>query len=436
MPIKINSQQVAKIINGVHFNDSVDVVGVSIDSRTVDRKNLFFALKGEKFDGNKFIDAAYINGASVCIGNENIKTNKAYIKVADTYKAFVSLAKYYRKSNKAKVIGITGSCGKTTVKEMLKNILQKKNKTFATLGNLNNEIGVPLSILQSNKSDAFLILEMGANHLGEIKRLSGIATPNLVAITNIHPAHIGCFGSLENIAKAKSEIMSNLADDSFVVLNSGSNHFDILKEKANKHNLITIGIKENDDFKLIEDNSFVYNDKKYTLFLQNLIFHNQQNALLSLAIATICGENIQTSLKTLADFSSVAGRLEKKQTKEKMLIIDDTYNANPASMRVAIDYLALQRQPTKWALLGDMAELGEKSKEEHIKIAMYAKEKNINKLFVVGKYAPVMARIFGDKCYIENIVADIKKGASADIALLVKGSRSTRMDQYVESLLC
>lgn len=428
------------------------------DTRLIKENDVYVGIKGENFDGNKFYDKAFDNGASVCILDniEDIDINKykdkTIIKVEDSVIALGKIAAYKRSLYNIPVIAVTGSVGKTSTKDMIASVLETKYNVLKTKGNLNNNIGVPLTILELKKHDC-LIVEMGMNHLNEISYLTKIAKPTIAVITNIGTAHIGNLGSRENILKAKLEILEELDENGVLFINNDN---DLLHKEynnlKNKYEVKTIGIDNASDY-------IAYNIKEditgsiFTI-KDNDIEENIQvnvatrpfiyNSLMGYAIGKEL--NIENDLikKGISNLKLTAHRLEKKINKRGVTIIDDTYNASYDSMKSALELLGKSNN-RKIAILGDMLELGDYTEEIHRKIGEDVVNNNIDILIMVGNFSlyikdEALKKGFNkDNIYsfekqedTYNLLNNILK--EGDL-VLVKGSHAINLDKLVEEMM-
>lgn len=429
-----------------------EVQSINTDSRKIRPGDFFVALKGEKFDGHDFIKEAIKKGAEGVILSKNleIQDDVIIIKVNDTLKALQDIASYYRKKLNAKVIGITGSSGKTTTKTLIGQLLSLKGKVYMSRENFNNEIGVPLSILDANRDIQFLILEMAMRNKGEIRLLSKISEPDIGVITNIGWAHIGRLGSKEAIMEAKSEIFDHINPTGIGILNADDS-FSLKIYERLSINKYTFGFSEKSDIKgsiLEKDNN------NYTL---RISFPDKQEIKLKLPIYPL---NIYRDLLAgiavfwvlfpkevkdidLSNLTLPKQRLDVKITKNGFIIIDDTYNANPDSMKTAIEYLDIfETSGRKIVLLGDMLELGVHSLEGHKDVILELKEKNFDFVILYGeemkkafeKVEGLIAQNFfctNDFNEIKGLLKEILKPSDV---ILVKGSRAMHMEDFVKYL--
>jgi UDP-N-acetylmuramoyl-tripeptide--D-alanyl-D-alanine ligase len=441
--------EIAKAVNGQMHGADVLVTSVDTDSRNIKQAQLFVAIKGERFDGNAYALEALGKGAAAALISDANCTAQPAILVKDTRIALGQLAAYWRNKMTASVIAITGSNGKTTTKEMLVAILAATsggiNQVHATYGNLNNDIGLPLTLLKAQPQHQYIVVEMGMNHLGEIEYLTQIAKPSVAVINNAGTAHIGELGSRENIAKAKGEIFSGLSESGVAVINADSEYLDYWKSFNLDKKIITFAIEHSADVtaKFEEYSSYTTIELntpdgkvEFNLNLQGK--HNVLNALAASACAIALGISNAVIAKGLAAFSGVYGRLEHKRGYAGATLIDDTYNANPDSMKAAIDVLSQMAGQTT-LVIGDMGELGEDSAEMHTQVGAYAKAKGIQQLYAIGDLSQNAVKAFGSNAMhfsnVEALIENLKPRMSPKDNVLVKGSRFMRMERVVTQLL-
>ena len=426
----------------------------SKDTRTINKKDVYIAIKGESFDGNIYIDDAFSKGASCCIidNDKNIDLNKykdkTIIKVDNSIKCLQELAKYKRSLYNIPVIAITGSVGKTSTKDIVYEVVSQKYKTLKPIGNLNNHIGLPLTILGLKDHEA-LVVEMGMNHLKEISLLTSIAKPNIAIITNIGTAHIGNLGSRENILKAKLEITESLSKKDILIINNDN---DLLHKESSilkdKYNLTTVGINNKSDYMAtnIIDNvfssTFKINDDNITINVGSDAFI--YNALVAYATGKILGIDNKNIIKAISNFKLSEHRLEKKTSKSGITIIDDTYNANQDSMINALTLLSKVKNKRRVAILGDILELGDYSQEIHKNIGKVINPNLLDILITIGnnsKYIKEEAlnnnfnknNIYSYKDYKEAIDNIINIINNKDIVLL-KASHGMNLVKIVDEL--
>lgn len=429
----------------------LDINGASIDTRTIKSGNIFFALKGERFDGHHYINEAIENGAVVVVVEKEfiipseIENKCLFLKVPDTVKALQKIAACYREMLDILVITITGSNGKTTTKEMIAELLSAKYRTKKSQGNYNNHIGVPLSILEWDENCEIGILELGANHFNEIDQLCSIACPTHGVITNIGKGHLEFFSSLEGVARAKAEMIPHIKNKENIFLNGDDPYLYPLKDRYK--NLLFYGFKERCDIKGTElkINSEGYPGMKvenHEIKLGIPGFHNLNNSLAAISVAKSFGIKWDEIKKRLAGFKAVAGRLEIEHL-ENFSIINDSYNANPSSVIESLNLLKLiKKKGRSIAVLGDMLELGACSEQEHKFIGKKAAAMGIDALFCYGNemaYAGSEALKSGLKnTFIYNLktvlLKELLNFLDKGDYILVKGSRSMNMQEIIESL--
>ncbi len=437
--------EIATSINSNLVANEQSLQGVSIDSRTTNPGDLYVAITGDNFNGHDFIDSAISKGALAAVTEKKLKLEIPTLTVDDSRQALADIAYHWRKEFSYPLVAITGSNGKTTVKEMISSIFSQQGNVLATLGNLNNEIGVPLTLLQLTSEYKHAVVEMGANHIGEIAFLSKLAVPDVAVITNVAEAHLGEFGSIDNIAQAKSEIFSGLSKSGVAVLNANDHYFSFWKQKCGVKN-ISFGVNnENADvFALvnkISPNNEIHIQTplgEFDVKLQLLGLHNIDNALAATAAAIACDIPLYSIAKGLEKINTIAGRLEIKNGIYGCRIIDDTYNANPTSLKAAIS--VLKGFPGKhFCALGDMGELGSNAVALHGKSGELLKKAGIDKLFTIGELANEASKKFGKHAInfteFDSMSASIRDDLDCNSTLLIKGSRSMHMEKLVNKLI-
>ncbi|MCK4904934.1 UDP-N-acetylmuramoyl-tripeptide--D-alanyl-D-alanine ligase [bacterium] len=430
-----------------------NIIGISTDSRKLKKGEMFIALRGDRFDGNNFVFEAMKKGAIGVIisktkdrrpktkDHSSLTTHHFIIQVPDTLKILGDIAKYYRSKFNTPLVAITGSCGKTTTKEMTSAFLSTKFKVLRTKKNYNNLIGLPLTLFNINDKHDVAVVEMGMSHAGEIKRLAEIARPNIAVITNIGKAHRGFFNSLEDIARAKSEIFKISPQPKISILNRDDQFFSYFASKT-KGEIITFGINKKSDFraeKITFDSfgraSFILNGKVKikTSFPGR---GNIYNILTSLAIAFSMGVEIKQSVSTLPKIQLLSGRTNFYKV-NGVHVLDDTYNANPLSFINLLEIIEKVRiKGKKILVLGDMLELGKNAQKEHIKVGKLISDSSIDILIAVGTETQLTAENisankkawhFHDKHEAEK---KLKSLLSKGDLLAVKGSRSMGMEKF------
>lgn len=436
--------EVADAVQGQLSGDDLTVQGISTDTRKIEKNNLYIALLGPSFDGHDFSVDAINSGASAILVNRKLEIDCPQIIVDDTRIALGRLARTWRQKFAVPVIAVTGSNGKTTVKEMLTAILSVDHEVLSTQGNLNNDIGVPLTLFRLNNRHQYAVIEMGANHPGEIAYLTKLAIPDIAIITNAGPAHLEGFGNIEGVAKSKGEIYNGLAVNGTGIINADDQFSTLWKDICKGYQTLTFGLDNNADISAtwsVSDTGSLINLEtpmgKVDVNLGLLGKHNVLNALAATAAAIAAGIKL-TSIKTgLELLKPVSGRLQMKPARTGGRIIDDTYNANPASLQAALDVLA-QCDGEHFVALGDMGELGSDAENLHWEAGMQARKTGVDKLFTVGELAKQAAQSFGeharsfsDQPAMINAISD---EMSSNVTLLVKGSRLMHMEKVVNAL--
>lgn len=439
--------EVAMAINGKVLGEDVEFNLVGTDSRAIERGQLFVALRGDHFDGHDYVTPSLKKGAIAALVESDLYAPA--IKVSNTRLALGDLAAYWRQKITAPVIGITGSNGKTTVKEMLAAILkvhaEKAELVLVTEGNLNNDIGMPLTLLKAKPTHDFVVLEMGMNHSGEIAYLSKIAKPNIALINNAGTAHIGELGSLDAIANAKGEIFEGLAEDGMAIINADDVYEGLWTSLIGQRKKMTFGLSADADITAryqltdIQTHMTLKTHKgEITFELPVAGLHNVKNALAASAIAIALNVSLEKIAQGLSGFRSAKGRLQEKDGMNGARVIDDTYNANPVSMKAAIDVLAM-RQGHRLFVMGDMGELGKDAALMHAEIGAYAKKAGIEKLYVMGNLSQKAVEAFGEgaKSYetVNALSDDLLKMMNEKSTVLIKGSRFMQMERVVQQII-
>ncbi|STX52684.1 UDP-N-acetylmuramoyl-tripeptide--D-alanyl-D-alanine ligase [Legionella busanensis] len=431
---------------GCQYSQPLFVTGISIDSRKVLPGHLFIALPGEKFDGHHFIAEAQAKGAIAILCERQIDgINIPQFVVKNTLQAMTTMAKLHRKSINCPVIALTGSNGKTSVKEMIASILTKP--AHATPGNLNNHIGVPLSVLQLKPEHRYAVFELGANHIGEIAHTVQIVQPQVTLINNIAPAHIEGFGSIEGVARAKGEIYAGLTDKGTAVVNDDDDyaHFwdNLLADKQTIRFSLTKQANVYAKNFLLNEAGFasftlVTSSAESDITLQVPGEHMARNALAAASCCLAVGISLEEIIRGLQNFKGVSGRLTYLQGKNESLVIDDTYNANLRSVLTAVEVLA-KRQGRRILVLGDLGELGMWTQQHHEEIGYAAQRKGIDLLLTCGKHSVFSSKAFGSSArhYAsqEELTKDLLAWLDKDTTVLVKGSRSASMEKIVHELV-
>lgn len=411
---------------------------ISTDTRQIIPGSLFFALRGDKFNANEFANQALEKGASYAVVDDpNYAASERFLLVDDSLRALQALAKHHRSQLKIPVVGLTGSNGKTTSKELVLAVLSKKFKTYATKGNLNNHIGVPLTILSIDHSYQMAVVEMGANHVGEIALLCSIANPTHGFITNIGRAHIGTFGGFENIIRGKSELYQHLITHNGTVFINSQN--EILANMAKRFKQPYFYPAKNDYYyaELVEADPFIrFKTETEEVQTQLMGAYNFENMAAALCIGKYFGVDSKDANKAVAEY--VPGNMRSQIVKKgSNTIILDAYNANPSSMEAAIENLATMKAKKKVAILGDMFELEEEAAKEHARIGELLKSKNFDRVYLCGglmgeakKHLPASVH-FEEK---EQLIESLKQHPIQEATVLVKASRGVGLETILEYL--
>ena len=424
---------------------------VSTDTRSVAQGDLFVALVGERFDAHDFAQQAVDAGAVGLVVNRALNISIPQLIVADTRIALGRIAEYNRTFFNGTLFAVTGSSGKTTVKEMLASVLAGAGSVLATKGNLNNDIGVPLTLLEIAPTHNYAVIEMGASGPNEIRYSVGLAHPDIAMVNNAMEAHLSGFGSLQGVVEAKGEIYDGLSPIGTAVVNLDDPHAQHWIKRVGDKTLLTFGVDNTDadvqalQLRMQKNGCYAfcikYEDKFEEVRLNVLGRHNVANALAAASLALADGLSLSTIASGLERFTPVKGRMFTLKGLSGSHIIDDSYNANPGSMMAAIRALN-ELQGERVLVLGDMAELGEDAQSIHHEIGQFAAEQNIERLFAVGPLSlnavegyrqshGLMAEHFDDQ---QALVAALKPLLHADMTLLIKGSRSAAMDRVVSVL--
>ncbi|RTE86321.1 MULTISPECIES: UDP-N-acetylmuramoyl-tripeptide--D-alanyl-D-alanine ligase [Gammaproteobacteria] len=452
--IKVSLKWIAEAVQGElvpENSQNVTVESVTIDSRQIRSGDLFIAIKGPNFDGHTFAEQAEAEGAAALIVESQQNLSIPQIIVADTRHALGQLAGAVKDEVAPKTIAVTGSSGKTTVKEMLASILREQGEVLATQGNFNNDIGVPLTLLRIEPQHQYAVIELGANHRGEIAYTTGLTKPDVAMINNVSPAHVEGFGDICGIARAKTEIFRGLGDTGTAVTSADSEFHEFwMRELADKrHQLFSSQHKEADVW--AEDVSVdSHGCAQFTLCTPHqreavrLNIPGKHNVNNALAAATCCfalGIPIAQVVRGLGGLSPVPGRMWVHEPKVGLRIIDDAYNANVGSVRAALDVLSTL--PGKRIfVLGDMGELGENARGYHEEVGEYAIHSGIDALFTLGVLSQSASEVFNGRGgkhfeHKEELIAALHQQIAehSELTILVKGSRSAHMESVVEALL-
>jgi UDP-N-acetylmuramoyl-tripeptide--D-alanyl-D-alanine ligase len=439
-------REAARAMRGELRGTSVRFTGVTTDSRAVATGDLFVALKGDRFDGHEYLPEAQRRGAVAAVTSREAATQPALpqVVVDDTRLALGRLAAAWRSRFAFPLAGLTGSNGKTTVKEMLAAILAShtgdRARVHATEGNLNNDIGMPLTLLKVREDHRYAVIEMGMNHEGEIDYLTRIARPTVAIVNNAQRAHVGILGSIEAIARAKGEIYSGLPPSGTAVINEDDAFAGYWKDLNRERRIVTFGLSPEANVA-----GRVEGDKlhvrlptgSFAVTLRVSGEHNARNALAAAAAAFALDVPIEAMREGLASFAGVPGRLQRRRAAAGCWVIDDSYNANPESMKAAIRVLAAETG-RRVMVMGDMGELGPASADLHAEVGAFAREAGIDALLALGNDSREAARAFGEAARsfedVEALIAAARVECAKGATVLVKGSRFMQMERVADAL--
>ncbi len=442
--LKLSLATIAKVVQGRLKGADTRIDAVSTDSRKRVGNALFVALRGAQHDGHDFIAEARENGAVAALVERELDLDLAQVIVADAQIALGQIAAHVRRQRDVCVIGITGSNGKTTVKTLLAGILSRHAPTHASSGSFNNEIGLPLTLLAMPADARFAVLEMGAGKPGDIDYLVAIAQPQVTLVNNIAPAHLERMGSLDGVAKTKGAIYSGLPEDGIAVINADDAYAEFFARLAGHRRVIRFGVDARADVTARRDQRAAMNPftlvtpgGEIEISLPLLGQHNVLNALAAASLAIAVDVPLVTIRDGLEAASAVAGRGARRQHASGALIIDDTYNANPASFAAAIDTLAAFAG-TRILVVGDMRELGADAESLHAKVGTLAADKGIDRLYAVGELSGFTAKAFGGEArhFADQtaLITALRGELAPALTVLIKGSRGSAMDRVVGGL--
>lgn len=448
--IQMTLTQAAAILGLPAPTVNKDFHGISIDSRTVQPGNLFIAIPGARVDGHDFIEEAYSKGAAAALVTHTTPCALPQLQVKDIAEALGKLGAAWRDQFTLPVIAVTGSNGKTTLKNMIANIMTTacdgdKNQVLATIGTLNNHLGLPLTLARLNSQHRYAVIEMGMNHFGEIEVLTQMTHPHVAVITNAATAHLEGVGDVAGVAKAKAEIFSGLSSDGIAILNRDDAFYTFWLEKIGKHPYLTFGLHPNADVHALlpaanqaQHITFCTPKGNIDINLPLLGHHNILNALAAIAATLVIGIDLQAIKQGLESIQPAPGRLQLHVLPNGVKIIDDTYNANPFSLEAAVKTLATFAGK-KILVLGDMKELGNEAKQLHQQAGQDIRQAGIDYLFTYGDLSANSAQAFGEGAYHfneqEKLVTALKPFLYNQTTILVKGSRSMHMERVVTGLV-
>ena len=427
----------------VHSSDRSERFSICTDSRVITPQNIYLPLRGERFDGHSFINSAvdlgcrgyFIDKHYVC---SDYKKADFVLKVDDTLSAYLEIASFGKDKLNPFTIGVTGSSGKTTVKEMISSVLSKKAKTHKSLLNHNNEIGLCQTLLSLNPDEEFLVVEMGMRGLGEIDLLSKYAKPDIAVINNIGTAHIGRLGSVDNIAKAKCEITNYLGDDGLLIACEN----ELVRKYSKTKNIVFYNQKSYNILGMDENSvEFLYKNKNYKINVSGE--YNVLDAVAAIEVGVACGLDYEMIASGLEEYVPIEKRGSKIKLKNGALLINDCYNANPDSMRASLStFLSIYNNKKKILVLGDMGELGEKEEFYHREIGHFIKNYSVDYLITVGSLSTFIseeANVPQTRCFssgdIDSVISFLYTILDRNVVVLFKASRSMKFEEIINKLV-
>jgi UDP-N-acetylmuramoyl-tripeptide--D-alanyl-D-alanine ligase len=439
----------AALCSGRYAGADLAYSGVATDTRTLARGEIYLALRGPRFDGNDFLDAAASAGAVAAVVDRPVTAAPLpLIEVDDGQAALTRAADGWRSRFNGPVVGVAGSNGKTTVKEMTAAVLARTGNTLATRGNLNNHIGVPLTLLRLDESHRCAVIEVGTNSPGEVAQLVALVRPDVGLVTNAGAEHLEGFGDLDGVAREEGQMLAALARSATAVINADDPYSGVWQGMT-RAQVRTFGIDNAADFSAADVSAELGDEGFRTSF--TLVApqgrravrlnvggrHNLRNALAAAAAATAAGADLDQVVEGLAAMQPVAGRLVPRRTQQGARLLDDSYNANPSSMTAGIDVLAaLPGEP--WLVMGDMGELGDAAEASHVDVGAYAREHGVRRLFATGPLSTLAVEAFGSGASwhadTEALAQAVAAALTPQVTLLVKGSRSNRLERVVAHL--
>ncbi|HWT15156.1 MAG TPA: UDP-N-acetylmuramoyl-tripeptide--D-alanyl-D-alanine ligase [Patescibacteria group bacterium] len=444
--IRMSLAELSASIGARLLGDERSFAGVGADSRTIEAGQLFVALRGERVDGHDYVAAVAERGAAAAVVEHPIDARLPQLVVDHAERALGETARVWRARCRAQVVGITGSNGKTTLKSLTHSILSRAGRCHVNPGNLNNEIGLPLSLCALDAQADHAVCEMGAGKPGDIAYLARIAAPQIAVVNNVGAAHLERMGNVRGVAETKGAIYAALPSDGVAVINAEDDFADYFRSLAGKRAQISFALDRDADVRgrILDDDASSQRlgiDTKAGSFSVSLALpgrHNALNALAATALALAAGASLEHVRLGLASTGAVRGRLVRTSLANGATLIDDSYNANPASMRAAIDTLCAQPAP-RWLVIGDMKELGADAAELHRGIGAYARERGIECLYATGELSRHAGAGFGatarhferQQDLVDALRADLAPGVTA----LIKGSRSSAMDRVVRAIV-
>ena len=443
--MKFSVAEIAEVTGAevVHSADMDEYFSICTDSRIITPEDIYLPLRGERFDGHSFINNVVEAGCRGYFVDKShvlsdYKKTDFVLRVDDTLSAYLKIASFGKDRVKPLTVGVTGSSGKTTVKEMVSCVLSKKAKTHKSLLNHNNEIGLCQTLLSLEGDEKFLVVEMGMRGLGEIDLLAKYARPDIAVINNIGTAHIGRLGSVENIAKAKCEITNYLSKDGLLIACEN----DFIKKYSKTENIVFYNSKSYDILSMDEDSiEFVYKDRNYKLNVSGE--YNVLNAIAAIEVGVACGLGYEEIACGLREYTPIEKRGSRIELKSGALLINDCYNANPDSMKASLStFLSTYNNRKKVLVLGDMGELGEHEEFYHREAGRLIRNYDVDYLVVIGelsKFISEGAGVKNTKCFsagdIDNVVSFLKNIVDKDSVVLFKASRVMKLEEIIKKLV-
>tara|TARA_Y100001970_G_scaffold246604_1_gene314687 strand:- start:1279 stop:2616 length:1338 start_codon:yes stop_codon:yes gene_type:complete len=440
-------EDLALISKGSLYGDSLEVSEFSIDTRSIKKGQVYIAIEGEYLDGHDFIGEAEKRQAKALIVSRTVKSNLPFIVVKNTLDFMQDIAVHNRASFKGNVVGITGTNGKTTSKQILSNLLSQKHRSHKTDGNKNNHIGVPFSMLNMGNQYKSSVIEIGTSQVGEIKHLTNLVKPNIAAITNVSAGHLEGLKDTDSIANEKGDILEFFNSNGIAILPRDSDFFKFWRNKTNARKIVSFGFHKDSDFKVLNPVTDVKNNlTRFELIHHGLIeecsinrvgIHNTLNAAMGLAICSVLNLNISEVKEALCNIDFPDRRMSIHRSIANSIVIDDSYNSNPASMKRSIDVLDSMNNYKKICLFGEMKELGENSSSLHSDIYQYAEGK-VDHFFCLGEDWKGIKGSNKTNFKIlsshDELYESVKELINENTVTLVKGSRSTKMDIVADKL--
>ncbi len=457
--MKRTLREAAQAVGGELVGEDARYGAVSSDSRTLAPGALFVALRGPNFDGAEFVAAALARGAVGALVERRMPNAPAQIIVSDALRALQQLATAWRAEFELPIVAVAGSNGKTTTKEMTAAILSRMGACMATHGNLNNHIGVPLTLMRLEPAHRSAVVEMGTNRIGDVAELVKLARPTVGLITNAGAEHLEGFGDLDGVAKGEGEMVAGLGSDATAIINADDPYAAYWRKVASAGRIVTFGVQAAAEGRAAESRPVDFTAKHVTQGIERGEFaarftllcplgereillkaggsHNIANSLAAAAAAAAAGASLEDIGSGLAEFRPVSGRLQLKAGLRDSWIIDDSYNANPSSVRAGLEVLR-SLSGTTWLVLADMAELGEHTSDSHAHIGSYARACGVKRLFAMGAQSSRAVETFGTGgewfADADSLIRRLKAELSPGVTLLIKGSRVNRLERVVQAL--